>query len=159
MSGNIGRPGTNTGLWGNSIAYPVAGFSLPNPVKATLPSFMWTEAIVRGKELTAENGGIKGADKLNNDIKFMWCYSSNVIGNQHADLNKTHEILSDESKCEFILVWDNHNTPSAKYADLLLPDVTPVETNDLINNSYASGGISLSGAFTKCYRAIVGKSP
>ncbi len=69
----------------------------------------------------------------------MWCYSSNVIGNQHGDLNKTHEILADESKCEFILVWDNHDTPSAKYADLLLPDVTTVETNDLINNSYASG--------------------
>ncbi|HGN0868503.1 TPA: DMSO/selenate family reductase complex A subunit [Providencia alcalifaciens] len=139
MSGNIGRSGTNTGLWGNSFAYPVAGFGLPNPVKALIPTYMWSEAIVRGKELTAENGGIKGVDKLNNDIKFMWCYSSNVIGNQHGDLNKTHEILSDESKCEFILVWDNHDTPSAKYADLLLPDVTTVETNDLINNSYASG--------------------
>ena len=30
-------------------------------------------------------------------------------------------------------------TPSAKQADILLPDVTTVETNDLINNSYASG--------------------
>ena len=69
----------------------------------------------------------------------MWCYSSNVIGNQHADLNKTHQILTDESECEFILVWDNHNTASAKYADLLLPDVTLVEADDLINNSYTSG--------------------
>ncbi len=30
-------------------------------------------------------------------------------------------------------------TNSAKYADLLLPDVTSVESNDLIDNSYASG--------------------
>ncbi|UNH29642.1 molybdopterin-dependent oxidoreductase [Moellerella wisconsensis] len=139
MTGNIGRPGTNTGLWGGSIEYPVAGFSVPNPVKTQIPTFMWTDAITRAPEMTAENAGIKGADKLNQGIKFLWCYSSNVTGNQHADLNKTHEILSDESQCEFILVWDNHNTPSAKYADLLLPDVTPVETNDLIDNSYASG--------------------
>nr|WP_314263888.1 DMSO/selenate family reductase complex A subunit [uncultured Moellerella sp.] len=139
ISGNIGRPGTNTGLWGDSVAYPVAGFGLPNPVKAQIPTFMWTDAISRGTELTVENAGVKGVDKLSNNVKFLWNYSSNVIGNQHADLNKTHEILSDESLCEFILVWDNHNTPSAKYADLLLPDVTPVETNDLINNSYASG--------------------
>ncbi len=103
------------------------------------------------KELTAENGGIKGVDKLNNDIKFMWCYSSNVIGNQHGDLNKTHEILADESKCEFILVWDNHDTPSAKYADLLLQDVTTVETNDLINNSYASGAYHYLVRLQKCH--------
>ncbi|HGJ5890629.1 MAG TPA: DMSO/selenate family reductase complex A subunit [Arsenophonus apicola] len=139
MSGHIGRPGTNTGLWGGSVTYPVASFSLPNPVKTTIPTFMWSEAIVRGTELTAKNAGIRGKDKLDIGIKFLWCYSSNVIGNQHADLNKTHQILTDESKCEFILVWDNHNTASAKYADLLLPDVTPVETDDLINNSYASG--------------------
>ncbi len=49
MSGNIGRAGTNTGLWGNSYAYPVAGFALPNPVKALIPTYMWSEAIVRGK--------------------------------------------------------------------------------------------------------------
>lgn len=139
MSGHIGRPGTNTGLWGGSVTYPVASFELPNPVKTTIPTFMWSEAIVRGPELTAKNAGIRGKDKLDSGIKFLWCYSSNVIGNQHADLNKTHQILTDESKCEFILVWDNHNTASAKYADLLLPDVTPVETDDLINNSYASG--------------------
>ncbi|HGN0050664.1 TPA: DMSO/selenate family reductase complex A subunit [Proteus mirabilis] len=131
MSGHIGRPGTNTGCWGGSIEYPVASFAIPNPVKTQIPTFMWSEAVARGKELTSKNAGVRNKDKLDTGIKFMWCYSSNVIGNQHADLNKTHELLQDESKCEFILVWDNHMTPSAKYADILLPDVTTVETNDM----------------------------
>ncbi|HGD3316285.1 TPA: DMSO/selenate family reductase complex A subunit [Proteus mirabilis] len=131
MSGHIGRPGTNTGCWGGSIEYPVASFAIPNPVKTQIPTFMWSEAVARGEELTSKNAGVRNKDKLDTGIKFMWCYSSNVIGNQHADLNKTHELLQDESKCEFILVWDNHMTPSAKYADILLPDVTTVETNDM----------------------------
>ncbi|WP_392562378.1 DMSO/selenate family reductase complex A subunit [Orbus sturtevantii] len=140
MTGHFGRQGTNIGTWGGSVTYPVAGMPmLQNPVKVTIPVFMWTKAIEDGENLTAKNAFIKGKDKLDVGIKFLWNYASNVIGNQHADLNKTHQILADESKCEFILVWDTHMTASAKYADLLLPDVSGVETSDLINNSYQSG--------------------
>lgn len=139
ITGQFGRPGTNIGTWGGSVPYPVASFTTPNPVKVTIPVFLWTKAIEEGENLTAKNAFIQGKDKLDVGIKFLWNYASNVIGNQHSDLNKTHEILSDESKCEFILVWDTHMTASAKYADLLLPDVSGVETADLINNSYQSG--------------------
>lgn len=139
MTGNIGRAGTNTGAWGGNVKYPVPGFSIANPIKTAIPCFMWTDAIFRGTEMTAKNAHVKNKDKLDTNIKFMWNYASNVIGNQHSDLNKTHTILQDESLCEFILVWENHMTSSAKYADLLLPDVTSVESNDLIDNSYASG--------------------
>ncbi|WP_392559900.1 DMSO/selenate family reductase complex A subunit [Orbus mooreae] len=139
MTGQFGRKGTNIGTWGGSVSYPVAGMPTSNPVTVTIPVFLWTKAIEEGENLTAKNAFIKGKDKLDVGIKFLWNYASNVIGNQHADLNKTHEILSDESKCEFILVWDTHMTASAKYADLLLPDVSGVETNDIINNSYQSG--------------------
>lgn len=139
MTGQFGRQGTNIGTWGGSITYPVAGLTTANPVKLTIPVFLWTKAIAEGESLTAKNAFIKGKDKLDVGIKFLWNYASNVIGNQHSDLNKTHEILSDESKCEFILVWDTHMTASAKYADLLLPDVSGVETSDIINNSYQSG--------------------
>lgn len=59
--------------------------------------------------------------------------------NQHGDVNRTRKILADESKCEFILVIDNHMTPSAKFADLLLPETSYLEANDLVDNSYASG--------------------
>mgnify|MGYP000060845049 CR=1 FL=1 len=79
-------------------------------------------AVDHGKEMTATNAGIVGADKLNNDIKFLWNYAGNCITNQHGDINYTHDVLADESKLEFILVWDTVMTDSAKYADILLPD-------------------------------------
>ena len=139
ITGNIGRAGTNAGSWGGSVTYKVPGFAIPNPIKTKIPCFMWTDAIVRGKEMTAINSAVRGKDQLDTNVKFLWHYASNITGNQHSDLNKTHQILSDESLCEFILIWDNHMTASTKYADLLLPDLTSVESNDLINNSYASG--------------------
>ncbi|MCX8650920.1 molybdopterin-dependent oxidoreductase [Gilliamella sp. B2776] len=139
ITGQFGKLGTNIGTWGGSVTYPVPGLSLVNPVKTSIPFFLWTKAIDDPFSMTATNAYIKGKDKLDVGIKFIWSYASNVIGNQHADLNRTHQILQDESKCEFILVWDTHMTASAKYADLLLPDVSSVESNDLINNSYASG--------------------
>ncbi len=57
--------------------------------------------------------------------------------NQHSDINKTHEILQDEAKCEMIVVIDNFMTSSAKYADILLPDLMTVEQEDIIPNDYA----------------------
>ncbi|MDV5169294.1 DMSO/selenate family reductase complex A subunit [Photobacterium rosenbergii] len=139
MTGQFGRPGTNVGSWGGSVPYPVSGLSIGNPVKASIPCFLWTDAIVRGTEMTAKADYVRGADKLSTNIKFLWNYASNVSGNQHSDLNRLHEILTDESLVEFNLVWDNHMTASARYADLLLPDVSTLESDDLINNSYQSG--------------------
>lgn len=71
MSGHIGRPGTNTGCWGGSIEYPVASFAIPNPVKTQIPTFMWSEAVARGEELTSKNAGVRNKDKLDTGIKFM----------------------------------------------------------------------------------------
>ncbi|OCG23633.1 dimethyl sulfoxide reductase subunit A [Gilliamella sp. wkB108] len=139
ITGQFGKPGTNIGTWGGSVSYSLPGLSIPNPVKTSISFFLWTKAIEDGPNMTAKNSYLKGKDKLDVGIKFIWNYAGNVIGNQHSDLNRTHQILQDESKCEFILVWDTHMTASAKYADLLLPDVSSVESNDLINNSYASG--------------------
>lgn len=140
ITGHFGRQGTNLGTWGGSVDFPLAGFPyLENKVKVSIPVFLWTEAIENPQNITKEKAFLKGADKLEHGIKFLWSYASNVIGNQHSDLNRTAKILEDESKCEFILVWDTHFTASAKFADLVLPDVSSVETSDLINNSYQSG--------------------
>ena len=38
--------------------------TLENPVKASIPMFMWTDAIFRGTEMTALTDGIRGVDKL-----------------------------------------------------------------------------------------------
>ncbi|VFT76412.1 anaerobic dimethyl sulfoxide reductase subunit A [Klebsiella aerogenes] len=80
---------------------------------------------------------MRGKEKLDVPIKFLWNYAGNTIINQHSDINKTHEILQDESKCETIVVIDNFMTSSAKYADLLLPDLMTVEQEDIIPNDYA----------------------
>ena len=70
-------------------------------------------------------------------VESIWNYAGNTIINQHSDINKTHDILQDERKCEMIVVIDNFMTSSAKYADLLLPDLMTVEQEDIIPNDYA----------------------
>ena len=101
-----------------------------NPIKTQISCFSWTDAIARGPEMTALRDGVRGKDKLDVPIKFIWNYAGNTIINQHSDINKTHEILQDESKCEMIVVIDNFMTSSAKYADILLPDCTASEQMD-----------------------------
>jgi Tat-targeted selenate reductase subunit YnfE len=87
--------------------------------------------------MTATRDGVRGKEKLDVPIKFIWNYAGNTIINQHSDINKTHDILQDESKCEMIVVIDNFMTSSAKYADILLPDLMTVEQEDIIPNDYA----------------------
>lgn len=143
LTGNIGLPGTNTGLReGDS---DLGEGTIPvgtNPVKKKISFFTWTDAIQRGAEMTALRDGVQGADKLDVPIKFLWVTQSNSLINQHSDTQKTHEILQDDSKCEFIMVVDNQLTPSARYADILLPDVTSFELWDLAADGYASGALN-----------------
>ncbi|MFR3272691.1 MAG: molybdopterin-dependent oxidoreductase [Slackia sp.] len=115
LLGKIGLPGTNTGQREAEPSVALVG-GLPsgkNPVEACIPCYEWVNAVDHGKEMTAINAGVTGVEKLNNDIKFLWNYGGNCISNQHGDINYTHEVLSDESKCEFILVWDTVMTDSA----------------------------------------------
>ncbi len=110
---------------------------LDNPVKTSISCFSWTDAIDHGPQMTAIRDGVRGKDKLDVPIKFIWNYAGNTLVNQHSDINKTHEILQDESKCEMIVVIENFMTSSAKYADILLPDLMTVEQEDIIPNDYA----------------------
>ncbi len=87
--------------------------------------------------MTAKRDGVRGKDKLDVPIKFIWNYAGNTITNQHSDINKTHDILQDDSQCEMIVVLENFMTSSAKYADILLPDLMTVEQEDIIPNDYA----------------------
>ena len=142
LTGNIGLPGTNTGEMPGNYGFPVK--TLPtgsNPVKAAIPFFKWTDAIYRAHEMTDKTDGIKGAERLKNPIKFIWNYAGNVTLNQHSQINRTKEILSDEKQCEFILVIDNHMTPTARFADILLPDIMTVENYEVTSNGYASGSL------------------
>ncbi|HWR34988.1 MAG TPA: DMSO/selenate family reductase complex A subunit [Clostridia bacterium] len=132
MTGNLGilGGGWGGGEGGTSLALPIG--SLPtgtNPVKATIPVFRWTDAVVRGTEMTEEDGLKNGP--LQSNIKFIFNLASNTLLNQHADINRTAEILKDESLLECIVVSDHFMTPSAKFADILLPSDNSLERCDI----------------------------
>ena len=108
------------GLW---TVFPTG----QNPVKAAIPVFLWTEAVLRGKSMTQADG-VTGASSLSSDIKLIYAVATNCLINQHANVNRSAEILRDESKVEFIVVQDNFLTSTAKFGDIVLPACTQFET-------------------------------
>ncbi|WP_318377787.1 selenate/tellurate reductase subunit YnfE [Enterobacter sp.] len=138
LTGNVGINDGNSGARESTYTLTIERMPVPeNPVKTQISCFSWTDAIARGEEMTATRDGVRGKDKLDVPIKFIWNYAGNAITNQHSDINKTHDILQDESKCEMIVVIENFMTSSAKYADILLPDLMTLEQEDIIPNDYA----------------------
>ncbi|GDX06424.1 selenate/tellurate reductase subunit YnfE [Buttiauxella sp. A111] len=138
LTGNVGISGGNSGARESTYTITIERMPvLVNPVKTQISCFSWTDAITRGPEMTAKRDGVRGKDKLDVPIKFIWNYAGNTIINQHSDINKTHDTLQDDSKCEMIVVIENFMTSSAKYADILLPDLMTVEQEDIIPNDYA----------------------
>ncbi len=131
ITGNVGVPGG----WASGIALQADDGgpfwtifpTLKNPVKTKIPCFLWTEAVVKGKGMTAAEG-VTGAENLDNPIKLIWAVASNAIINQHGNINRTAGIMQDESLVEFFAVQDNFLTPTGMFADLLLPACTQFET-------------------------------
>lgn len=131
LTGNVGVNGGNSGAREGSYEIPFVRMpAFDNPVQTSISMFMWTEAIARGPEMTATKDGVRGKEKLDVPIKFIWNYAGNCLINQHSDINRTHDILQDDKQCEMIVVIDNHMTSSAKYADIILPDCTASEQMD-----------------------------
>lgn len=138
LTGNVGVNGGNSGARESTYTITIERMPvLENPIKTQISCFSWTDAITRGPEMTAKRDGVRGKNKLDVPIKFIWNYAGNTIINQHSDINKTHAILQDDKQCEMIVVIENFMTSSAKYADILLPDLMTVEQEDIIPNDYA----------------------
>jgi len=137
MTGNIGIAGGGAGGVSYSVArpVPVAEFPIgPNPVAASIPVFLWTEAVTRGRSMGAADGvtGLPpGQGSLRADIRFIFNTAGNTLINQHANVNRTARILRDPALVDFIVVVDHFATPSAKFADVLLPAATWFERNDI----------------------------
>ncbi len=139
LTGNLGIHGGGSGARESDYNIPFVRFpTLENPVKTSISMFLWTDAIVRGPEMTATRDGVRGKDKLDVPIKFIWNYAGNCVINQHSDINRTHDILQDDKACEMIVVIDNHMTSSAKYADIILPDLTTSEQADFCMDGKAA---------------------
>ena len=143
LLGQIGLPGTNTGEHEGNTPFPAV--YLPtgkNPVKAVIPVYMWTDAILRGHEMSRRTDGVRGVEQLKSDIKMIVNSGGNAMINQHGDCNWTDKVLRDTKKLEFLVVCDNMMTPSARYADILLPDTFGPETNDLACQGGSHGDVA-----------------
>lgn len=137
ITGNVGIPGGGTG-GREGYYWPVSQWldDGENPVTTTISCYRWTDAIEDGPSMTAEKDGIQGADRLKTGIKFMVTYGSGMLASQHGDINRTREILDDDTKCEFIVGMDNQFTPSMSLCDIVLPDTTTAERWDLVPSEY-----------------------
>ncbi len=132
LTGNVGIPGGwASGAGQCKIVDMPSVPDVQNPVKQQISVFTWTDAIVKGKEF-GEADGLKGAKHLDCGIKMIFNLAGNVLINQHSDINRTKKILEDESLCEFIVCSDVFMTPSAKYADIVLPATSLLETDNII---------------------------
>ncbi|MCI5851279.1 MAG: molybdopterin-dependent oxidoreductase [Sutterellaceae bacterium] len=143
LLGQIGLPGTNNGDHEGGTPFPAVYLPVgKNPVKAKIPVFMWTDAIFRGPEMTRRTDGIQGVEKLKVGIKMIVNSGGNTMINQHSETLWTDKILRNTKNCEFIVVCDNMMTPSARYADILLPDTLGPETNDIACQGGSHGDVA-----------------
>lgn len=73
------------------------------------------------------------AAHLPSSIKAIICHGGNCLTNQHGDVNRAHRVLGDPTKCEFILNVDVEFTDSARYADIVLPDLFRMEQENAMD--------------------------
>lgn len=145
--GQVGLPGTNNGMnvaWGGGFLTRVSAGE--NPVPFRIPAYRFLDAIENGEALGAREGvrvlpeadsrSERATDSVQHQdgvahlpcsIKAIICHGGNCLTNQHGDVNRAHRVLGDPTKCEFILNVDVEFTDSARYADIVLPDLFRME--------------------------------
>ena len=132
ISGNVGI----SGGWASGLGTPENSpfwLAMPqdtNPIPAQIPAAAWSEAVLRGTEMGPADG-LVGVDKLDTNIKLIYAIATNCLINQHMNINRSADMLADESKVEFLIVQDQFLTPTARFADILLPACTAFETYGL----------------------------
>ena len=132
LTGNVGIPGGGAAGCGAALEEPMPFFPAgTNPYKGVISCFLWTQAVEEGHKMTRDKDHILGMDKLDADIKFIFNLAGNTLINQHSDINRTKELLKDESKCECIAASDVFMTPSMRFADLVLPAPSFLEEDDI----------------------------
>ncbi|MGI2261141.1 DMSO/selenate family reductase complex A subunit [Shewanella sp. GXUN23E] len=145
LTGKLGQRGVSNGELPYMSGMGRAGIpALSNPVKESISFFTWTEAVENGANFTARTHAIRGTkdldEKLGTNIHFIFSASDSSLLNQHAEINNTARILR-EAPDLFIVSCDCWMTPGAKFADIILPDTSWLESNDLVDNSYAAGAL------------------
>jgi anaerobic dimethyl sulfoxide reductase subunit A len=139
MTGNVGRPGGSAG--GGLMVIPVGHMfrapgipGLKNPAEAGGPSIRGTldlnlrlvKRVHTNKVFDAFLKGAEGGYPF--DVKLAWFVGTNLM-NQRANTNKAARALEG---LEFIVVNELFMTPTARYADILLPVTTAAEKSDIV---------------------------
>jgi anaerobic dimethyl sulfoxide reductase subunit A len=117
ITGNVGIPGGNSGCSGGAKPRVASRFTPGrNPVGARVSSPLLADLLARGKR-----GGYPA------DIKLIHAAFGDLF-NQCGNVGKTVGALDG---VEFIVVHDHFLTPTARYADIVLPATTFWERNDM----------------------------
>ena len=126
MTGNVGVKGGNSGV-SNGATGRTGIKSLPagtNPIDARVASPLLADLLARGK-----SGGYPA------DIKLIYSVGGDLF-NQAPNVNKMVRSLDG---VEFLVVQDHFLTPTAQYADIVLPATTFWERND-VHTPWAGAG-------------------
>jgi anaerobic dimethyl sulfoxide reductase subunit A len=126
MTGNVGIPGGNSGT--SNGATGRGGIKLlpagTNPTGARVASSMLADLLDRGR-----SGGYPA------DIKMIYSVAGDLF-NQVPNVNR---IVAAAQRLEFMVVHDHFLTPTARYADIVLPATTFWERND-VHTPWAGAG-------------------
>ena len=96
LTGNVGINGGNSGARESTYTLTIERLPvLVNPVKTAISCFSWTDAIARGPEMTALRDGVRGKDKLDVPIKFIW--NIEIYSSQLADIAARWQLQKDET--------------------------------------------------------------
>jgi anaerobic dimethyl sulfoxide reductase subunit A len=133
MSGNVGLPGGGLASVGTrSNIVPIGSLPQgPYPPRRHIPSGSWAPYILE--------------DRLDPPIKLAYIVGSNLI-NRSPNTQANARALE---KLDFVVVHEPFFTPTARYADLVLPINTDLERSDLITSWGHDGHLFLSQAAVK----------
>ena len=132
MTGNVGVLGGSTGVPYLKQGHDAPGMALyPNPYPGEIPVFQWTRAIDEPETLDPVYRGLKGVNKLDSGIKVLYSLASGIVINQHSNINDTKRILQAPDKLDCLVLSDLFMTPSAEFADILLPAVSFFEVDNI----------------------------
>jgi anaerobic dimethyl sulfoxide reductase subunit A len=148
ITGNVGVPGGSAAgrCHTTLMGYPFmrtgvgVGFAV-NPLLPQLPRrksalrayfedplFGWTMAVGAANRQKVSDAILKGkAGGYPHDYKLLFVFNNNVL-NQSLNSNKTAKALK---SLEFMVTTEQFVTPTARYADILLPVCTFLERNDV----------------------------
>ncbi|MEB5750410.1 molybdopterin-dependent oxidoreductase [Leclercia adecarboxylata] len=139
ITGNVDvKGGWAAGYGGIGNRKFATGPEMPdNPVKEKISIMNWVQAADDASKVTPEDG-LTGATQLKSNIRLLFSLAGNYLANQNPDIHQAVKVLEDESKIEFIVASDLYLTPSARYADLLLPETSFMERWN-IGESWGTG--------------------